>query len=69
MNISPKAILKTINRIPQLKIGVSLLAILILLAVLAPLLAPFKPMSLESPLAALPSGRNPLGTDGLGRIS
>ena len=62
-----KTTLRTIYRIPQLRIGVTLLVLLVLAAVLAPVLAPFKPMALESPLAAPPSARNPLGTDGLGR--
>ncbi len=66
-DISLQLIWRTVRKIPQLKVGLSLLLILVLTAIFAPVLAPFRPMALESPLASPPSRRNPLGTDGLGR--
>ncbi len=67
MRVSFRSIVRTINMVPQLKIGLILLTFLVLMALFAPALAPFRPMALESPLASPPSRRNPLGTDGLGR--
>lgn len=67
MNRSLGAVLRTINRIPQLRIGTILLTLLVAAAIAAPVIAPFKPLALESPLASPPNARNPLGTDGLGR--
>lgn len=51
----------------QLKIGMSMLGILILIAIFAPLLAPFDPYVLSNDMVVGPSLKYILGTDGLGR--
>ncbi|MDR7316371.1 oligopeptide/dipeptide ABC transporter ATP-binding protein [Brevibacillus nitrificans] len=60
-------ILQVINSITQLKIGLCLLAVIILLALFAPFLAPHDPFSLNEELLAPPGSQYLLGTDGLGR--
>ena len=52
---------------PQLKIGLVLLCILLLVALLAPVIAPYDPYFMSDELVEAPSGIHPLGTDGLGR--
>jgi peptide/nickel transport system permease protein len=47
--------------------GLALTGTAILAALLAPLLAPFDPLTLAGPALAPPSPAHPLGTDGLGR--
>lgn len=62
-----RAIFYYINNIPQLKVGVILLTIIILLAAFAPVIATHDPFSLDGNMIAPPSSENLLGTDGLGR--
>lgn len=52
---------------PQLKIGLVLLCILLLVALFAPVIAPYDPYFMSDELVEAPSGIHPLGTDGLGR--
>lgn len=56
-----------INGIKQLKVGLILLGILILIAVFAPLIATHNPYALDSEIISPPNKENYLGTDGLGR--
>lgn len=56
-----------INGIKQLKVGLILLGVLILIAVFAPLIATHNPYALDSEIISPPSKENYLGTDGLGR--
>lgn len=58
---------KTINDNKQLKIGCSMLTLLILIAVLAPFIAPYNPNALSDDMVVGPSMKYLLGTDGLGR--
>lgn len=59
--------LQVINSITQLKIGLCLLAVIILLALFAPFLAAYDPFALNDDLLAPPGSQYLLGTDGLGR--
>ncbi|SFK90563.1 ABC transporter permease [Brevibacillus centrosporus] len=59
--------LQVINSITQLKIGLCLLAVIILLALFAPFLAVYDPFALNDDLLASPGSQYLLGTDGLGR--
>ncbi|RNB70651.1 ABC transporter permease [Brevibacillus centrosporus] len=59
--------LQVINSITQLKIGLCLLAVIILLALFAPFLAVYDPFALNDDLLAPPGSQYLLGTDGLGR--
>lgn len=52
---------------PQLKIGLVLLCILLLVALFAPVIAPYDPYFMSDELVEAPSALHPLGTDGLGR--
>ena len=52
---------------PQLKIGLIMLCALLLVALLAPVLAPYNPYFMSDELVEAPSGLHLLGTDGLGR--
>ena len=52
---------------PQLKIGLVLLCILLLVALFAPVIAPYDPYFMSDDLVEAPSALHPLGTDGLGR--
>lgn len=51
----------------QLKIGLSMLALLIIVAVFAPVIAPYNPYALSDDMVNSPSLKYLLGTDGLGR--
>lgn len=62
-----KRMLSLINQVRQLKIGIILLAIIILLALFAPLIATHDPFSLNDDMVNPPSKNYLLGTDGLGR--
>lgn len=59
--------LKKINSIKELKIGLVLLSILILVAIFAPWIATHDPYALNDDLIAKPSSQYLFGTDGLGR--
>lgn len=59
--------IQVINSITQLKIGLCLLAVIILLALFAPFLAAYDPFALNDDLLAPPGSKYLLGTDGLGR--
>ncbi|MED1949650.1 ABC transporter permease [Brevibacillus centrosporus] len=59
--------LQVINSITQLKIGLCLLTVIILLALFAPFLAAYDPFALNDDLLAPPGSQYLLGTDGLGR--
>ena len=50
----------------QLKVGLSLLAILLLIAILGPILAPYNPKRLNDDLLMAPCAKYLLGTDNLG---
>ena len=52
---------------PQLKVGLVLLCILLLVALLAPVIAPYDTYFMSDELVEAPSALHPLGTDGLGR--
>ena len=52
---------------PQLKVGLVLLCILLLVALFAPVIAPYDPYFMSDELVEAPSALHPLGTDGLGR--
>jgi len=62
-----KRALSAINGNIQLKIGTILIALLVLVALLAPLLATHDPYVLGDELTAPPGAKHLLGTDGLGR--
>ncbi|SFF46692.1 peptide/nickel transport system permease protein [Paenibacillus algorifonticola] len=62
-----KRMLHHIRSIYQLKIGVTILAALVIVAIFAPLIATHDPYLLGDELTAPPSGAHLLGTDGLGR--
>ncbi|WP_398440848.1 ABC transporter permease [Sedimentibacter sp.] len=62
-----KRMLSLINQVRQLKIGIILLTIIILLALFAPLIATHDPFSLNDDMVNPPSKNYLLGTDGLGR--
>lgn len=59
--------MKLINSITQLKVGIILLALIIFAAVFAPLIATHNPFILNDDLVAPPGAKYLLGTDGLGR--
>lgn len=56
----------TIQNNIQLKVGLILLILLLLLAVIGPMVAPFNPKTLNDDLLAPPGGQYILGTDNLG---
>lgn len=60
-------VMNTINSIPQLKVGIILLAIIIVVAIFAPVFATHDPFELNDDIVAPPSKEYLLGTDGLGR--
>lgn len=60
-------ILKVINDNKQLKVGCSMLTLLVLTAILAPWIAPHNPNLLSDDMVVAPSMKYILGTDGLGR--
>lgn len=60
-------ILKVINDNKQLKVGCSMLTLLILTAILAPWIAPYDPNLLSDDMVVGPGIKYILGTDGLGR--
>lgn len=62
-----KNVFDRINDIKQLKVGIILLLILIIVSILAPLIATHDPYSLGDEMVAAPSSTHFLGTDGLGR--
>lgn len=62
-----KRTLSLINSVKQLKIGLILLAVIIFLAVFAPLFATHDPFELNDDMIEHPGGNYILGTDGLGR--
>lgn len=61
-----RKVIQTINNIKQLKVGLILLFILLLVAVFAPIIATHNPYSLDSDLLVPPSSPHLLGTDGIG---
>lgn len=65
-NIFKKSINK-INDIKQLKVGVILLVLLLIVSIFAPVFATHDPYSLGDEMIAAPSSTHYLGTDGLGR--
>ncbi|MDR2157688.1 MAG: ABC transporter permease, partial [Clostridiales Family XIII bacterium] len=65
--MSPKNFFRVIRTIPQLRVGCVMLAILLIVVAFAPLLAPYNPYALSEDMVTAPSGKHPLGTDGLGR--
>ena len=62
-----KKIISSINNVKQLKAGIILLALIILLAIFAPLIATHDPFELNDDMVSPPSNNYILGTDGLGR--
>lgn len=62
-----KKVLQKINDIKQLKVGVTILILLIMVSVFAPIIATHDPYSLGDNMVAAPSSNHLLGTDGLGR--
>lgn len=58
---------RTIRTVGQLQVGVSLLIILLLIALFAPVLATHHPTALNNDLLLPPGSDHWLGTDGLGR--
>lgn len=67
MNTRMHAILRAVRGNTQLKVGLAMLAVLLLCAILAGVLSPYDPYALSNDLVAAPSGSHPLGTDHLGR--
>ncbi len=61
-----QSVLTTINHNLQLKIGLILLAILLLVAIVGPRFAPYNPKLLNDDLFMTPCAKYPLGTDNLG---
>ena len=61
------SVLTTIKENSQLKVGLSMLAFLILVAIFAPILAPYDPYALSDDMVVGPGLKYLLGTDGLGR--
>ena len=59
--------LRVIGGNTQLKIGLLMLCVLLLVALLAPVLAPYDPYFMSDELVEAPSGLHPLGTNGLGQ--
>lgn len=62
-----KRTLFVVNSVKQLKIGIIILAIIISLAIFAPLLASYDPFALNDDMVKSPCKEYILGTDGLGR--
>ncbi|WP_217506319.1 ABC transporter permease [Paenibacillus xylanilyticus] len=62
-----KRMVHTVNGILPLKIGLGILALLVLVAIFAPLIATHDPYALGEELTAPPGAVHLLGTDGLGR--
>ncbi len=62
-----KRTLSLINQVRQLKTGIILLVVIILLALLAPMLATHDPFALNDDMVNPPCKNYLLGTDGLGR--
>jgi len=62
-----KRALSSINSVKQLKAGIILLAVIIFLAVFAPLLVTHDPFALNDDMVEPPGSDYILGTDGLGR--
>jgi peptide/nickel transport system permease protein len=60
-------LLKVINENKQLKVGCSMLALLLITALFAPVIAPHDPNVLSDDMVVGPSMKYLLGTDGLGR--
>jgi peptide/nickel transport system permease protein len=67
MKKSFQSVLNKINPIKELKVGIILLIILILVAIFAPLIATHDPYVLNDDVTAEPSSQYLFGTDGLGR--
>ncbi len=65
--LSSARILPSLLRQPGGVFGVGMTALIVTIAVLAPLLAPVDPYAVAGPSLAPPSFRHPLGTDALGR--
>ena len=65
LNKFQKALVVVKNNI-QLKIGLTLLCILLLIAVLGPVFAPYSPKLLNNDLLEPPGSKYLLGTDNLG---
>ena len=61
-----QSVLTTINHNLQLKVGLILLAILLLVAIVGPHFAPYNPKLLNDDLFMAPCAKYPLGTDNLG---
>jgi peptide/nickel transport system permease protein len=60
-------LIRAIRRRWLVGLGLALVIILLVVALCAPLIAPYSPLKLIGPIAAPPSGRYWLGTDQLGR--
>lgn len=60
-------LLRVINDNKQLKVGCSMLALLLITAIFAPVIAPHNPYVLSDDMVVGPSMKYLLGTDGLGR--
>ena len=61
-----QSVLTTINHNLQLKVGLILLAVLLLVAIAGPHFAPYNPKLLNDDLFMAPCAKYPLGTDNLG---
>ena len=61
-----QSVLTTINHNLQLKVGLILLAVLLLVAIAGPHFAPYNPKLLNDDLFMAPYAKYPLGTDNLG---
>lgn len=59
--------IQLINKNKQLRVGMILLGVTALIAIFAPLIAPYDPYSLGDEMLKAPNIKNFLGTDGLGR--
>lgn len=65
--LRPQRLLARTLRSPGGAVGAALTGLLLVVGVLAPLLAPTDPFSVDGPSLSPPSGAHPFGTDALGR--
>lgn len=62
-----RGVLRGLLRDRTASVGLLIVALLALVAALAPLIAPYDPLSLEGPRLSTPNWQHPFGTDRLGR--
>jgi len=62
-----RELIRFVSRNRRLCLGFVMLGALLLVAILAPVLAPHDPYAISPDMVAAPGGAHPLGTDGLGR--